>query len=103
MKITALAKLGVSGLQLRLRISAKNYLKMHKFLIDFPSNLGSSPRNKRAHSSDPGARVKRPRLTNLKRPDGAVLKEPRLIDFEDPTDPVVLAVSGIGKGKDVMF
>ena len=95
---TAPAKLGVSGLTLRI-----NYLKMHEFLIYFPSNLGSSPRNKRAHSSDPGARAKRPRLTSLKRPDGAVLKEPRLINFEDPADPVVLAVSGIGKGKDVMF
>ena len=95
---TAPAKLVVSGLTLRI-----NYLKMHEFLIDFPSNLGSSPRNKRAHSSDPGARAKRPKLTNLKRPDGAVLKEPRLIDFKDPADPVVLAVSGIGKGKDVMF
>ena len=84
-------------------VNPKNYLKMYEFLIYFPSNLGSSPRNKRAHSSDPGARAKRPRLTNLKRSEGTVLTEPRLIDFEDPADPVVLAVSGIEKGKNVLF
>ena len=60
---------------------------------------GPSPRNKRAHSSDPGARAKQPRLTSLKRPDGAVLTEPILIDLKNPDDPVVLALSGKKKGK----
>ena len=59
--------------------------------------------NKRSHTSDPEASAKRPRLTELNEQEAAVISESRLINFDDPADPVAQAVSVLKEGNTIMI